>query len=465
MAEIYRLPAVSPTMELGTLVAWRLEEGDAFSSGAVIAEIGTDKATVEAELYEDGVLLARLVAEDDEVPVNAPIAVLGAAGEDAGELIATARAELDAMRKKAAGDGAPAAAEAATDDGGAEPEPSPAAAASAPGADEAKTSEAPTTSSASRPSDPPPPQASVTRTWHDQALPPLFLDPPGDVRAASGRPGRVLASPLARAIARDKGIDLRGIDGTGPGGRIVRADVERQGRPGGAAVTVPDDTVVKLTPMRKTIARRLLASHTDIPTFFLTVTFDMDGMVAFRDGLKVHQPDLKVSYNDLMVKAVAKALRAYPAANASWTDKGIVRHGRVDVGVAVAVDEGLLTPVIRNADQLDLATIGSTTRALAAKARDGKLMPEDYQGGTFTISNLGMMDIEHFTAILNPPEAGILAVGALAQVPVVSHGQLGIGWRMKATMTCDHRVIDGAVGAGFLAVLRRYVEVPALLFV
>jgi pyruvate dehydrogenase E2 component (dihydrolipoamide acetyltransferase) len=217
--------------------------------------------------------------------------------------------------------------------------------------------------------------------------------------------------------------------------------------------------------MRKTIARRLTAVHQEVPVFQLTVSWDGAEMVRLRDALKRAMPDAKVSYNDMVIAACGRALRAFPKANAGWGEAGIVRYGRVDVGVAVAVDDGLITPVIKGADHLGLAEIGARMRELAGRARDGKLAPDEYTGGTFTISNLGMFDIEHFTAILNPPAAAILAVGRLAQVPVVVDGALTVGWRMNATLTCDHRVIDGATGAQFLQVLRRYIETPALLAV
>jgi len=215
--------------------------------------------------------------------------------------------------------------------------------------------------------------------------------------------------------------------------------------------------------MRKTIARRLLDSHTDIPTFFLTATFDMAGFVHLKDGLKTGRSELKISYNDILLAAVARALREHPEVNASWGADAITHHGRVDIGVAVAVEGGLITPVVRNADQKSMSDIGAEVRELAGRARQQRLQPEEYTGATFTISNLGMMNIEHFTAIINPPEAAILAVGSIDTVPVVGPSGLEIGHRMKVTMTCDHRVIDGAVGAGFLKTLRTYVESPYLL--
>ena len=296
-----------------------------------------------------------------------------------------------------------------------------------------------------------------------------FSDPPGDLRYGVV-PGRVIASPLARRMAAEKGLDLARVAGSGPGGRIVAADVTAAPAGGAPAPAAGPsgraDEVVKNTPMRKTIARRLLESHQQVPTFFLTVTFDLSGFVALREQLKARRPDVKVSYNDMTIAAVARALRDHPEINASWGDGAITRHGRVDIGVAVALPQGLITPVLRGADQRSLKEIATEVRALATRAKEQKLQPDEYTGSTFTISNLGMMDIAHFTAIINPPEAAILAVGAVQQVPVVTaDGALDVGWRMTVTMTCDHRVIDGAMGAAFLQTLRTYIESPALMLV
>jgi pyruvate dehydrogenase E2 component (dihydrolipoamide acetyltransferase) len=269
-------------------------------------------------------------------------------------------------------------------------------------------------------------------------------------------------------MAADKGVDLAKLTGSGPGGRVVAADIEAAAAAPKAAPAPAGrpDEVVRNSPMRKTIARRLLESHQDIPTFFLTATFDMAGFVALRETIKAQLPDSKVSYNDVLILAVGRALRDNPAVNASWSADAITRHGRVDVGVAVALPQGLITPVLRDADKKTLSQVSAEVRELAKRAKDQKLAPEEYTGSTFTISNLGMMDIEHFTAIINPPEAAILAGGAIQQVPVVGKGgAFEVGHRMKVTMTCDHRVIDGAVGATFLQSLRRYVESPYLLLV
>jgi pyruvate dehydrogenase E2 component (dihydrolipoamide acetyltransferase) len=445
VAEFYEMPSISPTMEIGTLIEWRVKEGESFQSSAVVAEVGTDKANMEAEIFDAGVMLKHLIAEGDEVPPGFPIAIWGAAGDDISGLLK----EIESRKSQL---GAAPAAEPAE-----APEPEPEAAPPEP----AKAPAALATPTAAL-------SGKVDRAWQGTPIHGLFFDPPGDIRFGGVAAGRVTASPLARKVAADLGVDLSRVKGTGPGGRITRADVEdapRGGVSAPAAAPSREDRAVRNSPMRKTIAKRLLQSHQDIPTFFLTATFDMQGFVDLRADMKARLPDVKVSYNDILILAVARALKDHPEVNASWGDKEIVRHGRVDIGVAVAIDDGLITPVVRNADQKGLSAIAGEVRELAGRARDQKLQPDEYTGGTFTISNLGMMGIEHFTAIINPPEAAILAVGSIDQVPIVVDGAFEIGWRMKVTMTCDHRVIDGAVGAAFLQTLRTYVESPWLLLV
>ena len=450
MVQFYEMPAVSPTMEVGTIVKWCVAEGQAFASGTVMLEVGTDKANMDAEIFDSGVLIKHLVIEGDEVPAGYPIAIIGTkADEDI-----TALLQAFEQRKTV---NTPAGAAPQTV-ASAPPAPVPAAVAPSPTA----TAPSPTVVA-------PSPAATIERSWQGRTLPRDFMEPPGDIRYGSGTTSagaRVVASPLAKKIATDLGVDLRRVKGSGPGGRIVREDVERAPVSRGSAKAVTrTDEVVKNTPMRKTIAKRLLASHQDIPTFFLTVTFDMQGFVDLRNALKKRSPDAKVSYNDMLLTCVARALRDSPKVNAAWSDTGITRFGRVDIGVAVAMPDGLITPVLRDADQLSFVEVGEQVRSLAGRARDQKLKPEEYTGSTLTISNLGMYDIDHFTAIINPPEAAILAVGSIAQVPVVENGALSVGWRMKCTMTCDHRVIDGVTGAEFLQVLRAYIESPALLLV
>jgi pyruvate dehydrogenase E2 component (dihydrolipoamide acetyltransferase) len=446
VAQFYEMPAVSPTMEVGTLVSWKVAEGQSFESGAVVAEIGTDKANMDAEIFDAGVMIKHLLAEGDEAPPGVPIAIWGAKAD---EDIAGLLEEVEKRRAKgaASGDGKTGDGHRATGngDGGAEIGPR--------GAEDGQRA-----------------TGNGDRGTVIDLPPRLFMDPPGDLGLGGGRTevGRevraVRASPLARKLAKDRGIDLGRLKGSGPGGRIVRVDLDRApvGRvPVGPGPEVSrDDRHVKHSQMRRTIAKRLLASHTEVPTYFLTAALDVSGFVKLKDELKAKSPDLKISYNDMLVLAVARALRDHPEVNASWGEKEIVRHGRVDIGVAVAIDDGLVTPVLRNADRMALTEIAATVRELAGRARQMKLDPSEYTGGTFTISNLGMFGIEHFTAIINPPEAAILAVGAFEQVPVVVSGALTTGWRTRVTMTCDHRVIDGAVGAAFLQTLRRYVETP-----
>lgn len=439
MAEFYEMPAVSPTMELGTLVEWRVQEGEAFKPQTVMAEVGTDKANMEAEIFDAGVLIKHLIEEGDEVPAGYPIAIIGqAADEDIGDLLQqfeSRKGELDG-----GGDDATAAAEPAPSAATAEPVPAPKAA--------------------------PRPAPPKEREWQGKKLSLNFMDPPGDIGAANVA-GRIVASPLAKKIAADKGIDLARLDGSGPGGRIVKDDVlNAKAAPAGVVAASREDNVVRNSPMRKTIAKRLLESHRDIPTFFLTVDLDMDAFVDLRTDLKAKLPDVKISYNDMLTLAVARALRESPQVNASWGEKSITQHGSVDIGIAVALPDGLITPVVRNADNKTLSQIAAEIRELAGLAKEGKLAPEQYSGNTFTISNLGMFGIQEFTAIINPPATGILAVGALEKRAVFDDdGDLVQAHRMKVTMTCDHRVIDGATGAIFLQAVRRYVESPWLMLV
>jgi pyruvate dehydrogenase E2 component (dihydrolipoamide acetyltransferase) len=437
MAEIFVMPQASPTMEVGTILAWRKAEGDSLQPQDVIAEVETDKAAMEIEVFDDGILLKILVPEGEEVPAGAPIAIIGlSADEDISALIEEA---------KAAGK-APAAAEAPAEPAAAEPaaQPSPAKA--------------------------PMPAAKVGLTaasWDGRPVHDSIMEMPDFVYEAANSPSAdvprsVRAAPAARRAARELNVDISTVAGTGPRGRVLREDVEKaRSQPAAVVAAGPADEIVRNSQMRKTIARRLKSVWLDAPVFYLTAQFNCDQMVTFRSQLKA--AGVKVSYNDLVVKACARALREVPAVNASWAEDAITRHGSVHIGIAVALPDGLITPVIRDADRKGLATISTETRDLATRARDRKLAPGEYQGSTFTISNLGMMGIEQFTAIINPPEAVILAVGSMQQEPVVVDGQLTVGWRMKVTLTCDHRVVDGALGAEFLQAVRRYIENPALL--
>jgi pyruvate dehydrogenase E2 component (dihydrolipoamide acetyltransferase) len=471
MAQVLEMPKLSDTMKEGVLRKWIKKEGDKVSPGDLLAEVETDKATMDFESFDQGVILKFLVKDGDTVPVGGPIAILGAAGED----ISAALAQAQSKTGGAAAASAPEAAKAEKPAAPAAAAPAPAAAApAAKAAEPAKQAAAPAPRPAARPAAAP---------------------------AAASSNGKILASPLARKLATELGVDLRGVSGSGPGGRIVERDVKAASEAGAPAPTsapaaaapapaadvpradsslhhplaperrqesrpaiqVPgDDQRVPLSMMRKTIARRLVESKQQIPHFYLTADADMEAAMAFREQVKeVH--GAKLSVNDLIIKAAALALRRMPECNASWTEEGIVRHARVDIGVAVAIEDGLITPVIRSADVKTLGQIAAEAQDLAKRGRDRKLRPEDMTGSTFSISNLGMMGIKHFTAIINPPEAAILAVGTVRKEPVVKNDQVTVGQRMSLTLSCDHRVIDGALGARLLTTIISILERPLTL--
>ena len=431
------MPALSPTMTEGTLAKWLVKEGDTVASGDILAEIETDKATMEVESIDEGTVAKILVPEGSEgVPVNTPIAIVLEEGEDA--------SALDAAVASAP---APAAAPAAS--------PAPAA--------------APAATSATPVAVAPPPPAAVAPG----------KAPPAPV-AADGT--RIKASPLARRMAAQAGLDLLAITGSGPHGRIVKADIDATmaaGAPVAAAAPAaatpalgaaapseaqpfePAFELEALSRMRRIIAQRLTESKQTVPHFYLTLDCEIDALLDLRKGLNSKADGAyKLSVNDLVIKATAVALRRVPAANASFTEGGIKYYKSADIAVAVATERGLITPVIRNAEAKGLETISNEMKALAEKARDGKLMPEDYLGGTFSISNLGMYGIKQFDAVINPPQACILAVGAGEQRPVVKDGALAAATVMSCTLSVDHRAVDGAIGAEFLAAFKRLLEDP-----
>ena len=437
------MPALSPTMTEGKLAKWAKKEGDKVASGDVIAEIETDKATMEVEAVDEGTLGKILVAEGTEgVAVNAPIALLLEEGEDASALDAAAAAPPPkAEEAKPAPEAKPA-------------EPAP----SAPGGAAAAAAATPSTGAEPGPAPASPPKAK------------------GD---------RVFASPLARRIAQEAGLDLSQIQGSGPHGRIVKADVEKaksaprpEAKPEKAPAAEPAAAQKAAVPaevgppyvevpnsgMRKVIAKRLTQSKRDAPHFYLTIDCDIDALMAMREQLNSRAPEgegaYKISVNDFVVRAVALALRAYPDANCSWTEEAIRYYQTVDVSIAVSTPNGLLTPVVKNADQKGLAAISNEVRQLAKRARDGKLKPEEYQGGGFTISNLGMYGIHDFAAVINPPQACLLAVGAAEKRPVVKDNALAIATMMSCTLSIDHRAVDGAKGAEYLQVFKKLVEDP-----
>jgi pyruvate dehydrogenase E2 component (dihydrolipoamide acetyltransferase) len=418
MATKVVMEALSPTMEEGRLVEWKKNEGDSVSAGDVLAEVETDKAVMELVARSAGVLLKQLVAAGATVPVSSPVGWIGDKGESV------------------PGDGAPAAAPAKP---------------AAPAGKEEKKAERPE------------PTAEVT------AQPPNrpAATPPPPIRQAGER---VKASPLARKIASERGVDLAGVSGTGPEGRIIKRDLETvsgersavSGSPARAALTAYEDK--PLSQIRKTIAKRLIQSIGPIPTFYLTSEVDMERVTEAREALNAVAGDQgKISFNDIVLKSIATALVQHPECNAWWQDDHIRYWNEVHLGMAVAVEEGLITPVIRNADAKSLRQISAEARELAGRARERKLKPEEYTGATFSVSNLGMFDIEHFTAVINPPEAGIIAIGSIAQVPAVVGGAVVPRRRMRLTMSCDHRVIDGATGAKFLKTVKLLLENPLAL--
>lgn len=415
MATKVTMEALSPTMEEGRLVKWLKNEGDAIAKGDVLAEVETDKAVMELVARGAGVLRARLAAEGDTRPVGELLAVIAEKDEN-----------IDAILKKA---------------------PAPAVPASS-------------ASSAS----------SVSSTVVPQ---PPASTPPSHPNGG----GRARSSPLARRLASSRGLDLGTLQGTGPGGRIIRRDIdaaastELSGAPTAAAARTAapvvraagDSEDIPLTQIRKTIARRLAESNGPIPTFFLTADFDLTSVRELRAQMIAMGDEFKVSYNDILIKAIATALSQHPEVNAHWLGDSIRRHHRVHLGMAVAVEDGLITPIITDADTKRISEIARESRELAKRARERKLAPEEYTGATCTVSNLGMFGIDEFTAIINPPEVAIFAVGAVGDVPVVVDGTLAIRTRVRITMSCDHRAVDGATGARFMQTLRRLIENPLML--
>ncbi len=451
MAIKITMPALSPTMEEGNLAKWLVKEGDKVSAGDVIAEIETDKATMEVEAVDEGIVAKLVVAGGTEgVKVNALIAVLAEDGEDVAEAAKAASGDASAAAPKA--ETAPAAA--------------PAPVAAAPAATAA-------------------PAAA-----------------PAPVAAPAAKGQRLFASPLARRIAKEAGVELSAVSGTGPHGRIVRKDVEAaiaSGVKAPAAATpsaaapqaavasgASDEATLKmfeegsyeLVPhdgMRKTIARRLMESKLTVPHFYLTIDCELDALLALRAQLnaaapvikteKGEVPAYKLSVNDLVIKATALALRDIPEANVSWTDAGMVKHKHSDVGVAVSIPGGLITPIVRGAETKALSAISNEMKDLAKRARDRKLKPSEYQGGTTSVSNLGMFGVKDFAAIINPPHATIFAVGAGEQRAVVKNGELAVANVMSVTLSTDHRAVDGALAAELAKVFKNYIENPLSLLV
>jgi len=460
------MPALSPTMEEGNLSKWLVKEGDRVSPGDVIAEIETDKATMEVEAVDEGTVAKIVVPAGTEgVKVNALIAVLAGEGEDAGAAAKGAKAPISPPVGEMS---------AKQTEGGAVPPASPGS----------KATEA------GRSTLPPSGLPAISPTG-------------GEIGQSANGGERTFASPLARRIARDAGVELSAVKGSGPHGRVVKADVEAaisggtaKAAPAGMPAATPaaapaakpmsDETVLKLfepgsyelvphDTMRKTIARRLVEAKSTIPHFYLTVDCRIDDLLDLRRQLndaaprrkaeKGEEPAYKLSVNDMVIKALALALRDVPDANVSWTDSAMVKHKHADVGVAVSIPGGLITPIVRRAEEKTLSAISNEMKDLAGRARNRKLKPEEYQGGSSAVSNLGMFGVKDFAAVINPPHATILAVGAGEERAVVKDGQVVVANVMSVTLSTDHRAVDGALGAELLAAFRRYIEAPMAMLV
>ncbi|MGD9562354.1 MAG: pyruvate dehydrogenase complex dihydrolipoamide acetyltransferase [Pyrinomonadaceae bacterium] len=431
MAEKFLMPKLSPTMEEGQIARWVKNEGDSFESNETLAEVDTDKATMEMTALNGGTLLKILKGEGDTAALGEPIAIIGKAGEDISALLS----EVASNGKKA-------------EPAGSAPEEAP----------EAKPLAVSSGGAAAAP----------------QAETRAVESVPENTQATPSN-GRMIVSPIAARMAADNGVDLRSITGTGPNGRIIKRDIEEAlagTRTPSSAHRFTPSTIVGASPfrdeptsrMRQVIASRLTESIGPIPTFYLTVEIEMDNVLATRKQINANLDDnSKISVNDIIVKATAMALMKHEWVNASYQDKTVRFYEQADIGVAVAIDEGLITPVVRGANLKGLAEISAEIKDLAGKAKAKKLQPDEYTGATFSISNLGMMGIKEFTAIINPPEGAIIAIGGANATPVVRDGQIVVRSIMNVTMSCDHRVIDGATGARFLQTFKQMLESPAMM--
>jgi len=444
------MPKLSDTMEEGVVAEWHKKVGDNVESGELLAEIETDKATMEFESFQDGVLLHIGVEKGDAAPVDSILAILGEEGEDIQDL-------LDGESK---GNGANKDGDASDDS-------------SDDDADEKEEDEKEEKKEESE--DKGEKDASEKEKKSDSSdksekeTSPKKEDKKEEKRSSSSD-GRIKASPLARKMAEEKGIDISKVDGSGDGGRIVMRDIEdytppakSQAAPSAAPAGEESYTEENVSQMRKTIAKRLAESKFTAPHFYLTMEIDMGHAMKQRKAINEALDPDKVSINDLVIKAAAAALRKHPKVNSAWLGDKIRYNEHIHVGVAVAVDEGLLVPVVRFADTKSLVQINGEVKEYAEKARNKKLQPSDWEGNTFTISNLGMFGIEEFTAIINAPDACIMAVGTIVEKPVVKNGEIVVGHTMKVTLSCDHRVVDGAVGSAFLQTFKKYLENPVLM--
>ena len=413
--EIITMPRLSDTMEEGTVATWLKKVGDKVNEGDILAEIETDKATMEFEAFYAGTLLYIGIEEGASAPVDSLLAIIGDEKADVAQAIAAANAANQGPTQEEVKEETPAA----------------------------------------------PPVKEVVQA-------PATPLPTSITPSVNTSNGRIIASPLAKRLAEERGIHLTGVQGTGDGGRIIKRDIENYQAPARGLSAQPQgiESVEEIanSQMRKTIAKRLSASKFNAPHYYLGVEFDMENAMTFRKQYN-SMPDTKISFNDIVIKATAMALKQHPEVNARWYDDKIVKHHHVHMGVAVAVDDGLVVPVVKFADELSLPQIGAQVKDYAGRARDKKLAPAEMDGSTFTISNLGMFGIETFTSIINQPNSAILSVGTIVEKPVVKEGQIVVGHTMKLTLACDHRSVDGATGSLFLQTLKGYIENPVTMLV
>jgi pyruvate dehydrogenase E2 component (dihydrolipoamide acetyltransferase) len=475
MATQVVMPKLSPTMEEGQIARWLKKEGDTVSMGEPLAEIDTDKATMEMQSLGNGVLRKILVQEGESAPLGQMIGIIGEADEDISALLAQAQPSGDTAKKKARADESVEA--------GAQTEPASAdEGGRTQGTGEGQPLKGDDVGSA--------PSTTQQGAARNEAQGSSSAGNGDGVADQSADGGRLVVSPIAARMAAEAGINLRSLRGSGPSGRIIKRDIEEAIKAGGAQAQAKEAQRGQLravepsaptqqpeifgaspyrdepmSEMRKVIARRLVTSIGPVPHFFLTTEIEMDNVASLRSSIKALDPDLKISVNDIIIKVAAAALIEHPQVNASFQEKSIRYYERADIGVAVAIEDGLITPVIRSADKKSLSQIAAEVRELAERARARRLKPEEYTGATFSISNLGMFGITEFTAVINPPEAAILAVGEMKPVPVVRDSQVVVRQIMRVTMSCDHRVIDGATGAQFLQTFKRILENPLYLLV
>ncbi|EKP07290.1 putative pyruvate dehydrogenase complex dihydrolipoamide acetyltransferase [Leptospira kirschneri str. 2008720114] len=449
MAKIAEMTQLSPTMAEGKIVRWIKQKGDPVSPGEIIAEVETDKAVMEMEAFETGTLLEILAPEGTLLPVGAPVAIIGKQGEDISTLVETAKKSIPAKKEGSTTQGqAPTSAQSAT-------------------SQSSTTSQSDTTKSSSSSS-----KFTIEEQSEVSTQSPAFSKEQtisykhGSQETQTNRSGPIKISPLAKNLALQKGVDLGEVTGSGPGGRIIKRDVLSYQESGGgkkSSFVKRQDRKLELTGMRKTIASRLSHSTSTIPHFYLTLELDANPLDSLRNSynqdLKL-EGSSKISLNDLIIKACSLSLKEVPEVNSSWREDHILEHGRIDIGIAVSIEGGLITPYVRNADQKSVSEISLEIKELASRARERKLKPGEYTDGTFTVSNLGMFGISSFTAVINEPEAAILAVGALVQKPVIKEGNIVAGKTLNVTLSCDHRIVDGATGARFLSSFREFTEHP-----